>query len=429
MNVVSDQRSVVRGLRRHGRLNAVLARRGISLLEILVSIFILSIGILGVAALIPIGKLALIETNKSDRTGACGRASLREIKTRRMTDTSTMGDPVTTPPAGPVSTPSTRAGLGGVTLNVLEGPFAVDPLGVSSSYNLTMNLGGPTPYGPLFPLPRLSFAGILPLATADTAAQRQQKRTLTEQVFRWQDDLTFDRVSGSSARPRGFVQDSTGRVGPYPSLPSEPVLTAPLTPISTTDGLFSWFFTVMPDLQRPRTYYVSVVVCYRRNLRQDTSVATPVPEGEQVVDVAMSTVSTTYPGGAAAFPGGGFGGGTVILRTPLDTNLSRPINKLKDNQWVMLCGWTVDGANNRIPCCCQWYRVVGVNRADAKPDSPVSMVSLTGPDWTPADINCPANPDNPAASPKIGTSLVVVDGVTGVYSTTVQLDNDAIWNK
>ena len=45
-------------------------RRGLSLLEVLVSIFILTLGILGVATLIPIGKVAMVETNKSDRTGA-----------------------------------------------------------------------------------------------------------------------------------------------------------------------------------------------------------------------------------------------------------------------------------------------------------------------------------------------------------------------
>ena len=43
-------------------------------MEVLVSMGVLVIGLLGVAALIPIGKLAMIETNKSDRTGTCGRA-------------------------------------------------------------------------------------------------------------------------------------------------------------------------------------------------------------------------------------------------------------------------------------------------------------------------------------------------------------------
>ena len=46
------------------------SRRGISLLEVLISIFIISVGLLGVASLIPAGKLRMVEANKSDRTGA-----------------------------------------------------------------------------------------------------------------------------------------------------------------------------------------------------------------------------------------------------------------------------------------------------------------------------------------------------------------------
>ena len=62
------------------------SRSGLSLLEVLVSIGILTIGLVGLAMLIPAGKLQLVATNKSDRTGACGRAGMREVKVRRMLD-------------------------------------------------------------------------------------------------------------------------------------------------------------------------------------------------------------------------------------------------------------------------------------------------------------------------------------------------------
>ncbi len=54
----------------------------------LISIFIISVGLLGVASLIPAGKLRMVEANKSDRTGACGRAGLHEVKISGMLDTS-----------------------------------------------------------------------------------------------------------------------------------------------------------------------------------------------------------------------------------------------------------------------------------------------------------------------------------------------------
>jgi hypothetical protein len=49
------------------------------------------------------------------------------------------------------------------------------------------------------------------------------------------------------------------------------------------------------------------------------------------------------------------------------------------------------------------------------------MLSLVGPDWDAA---------NPMfVSPNGGVTLVVVDGVAGVYTSMVQLDSDEIWTK
>lgn len=59
-------------------------RRGISLLEVLISMFILLVGLLGVGALIPVGKLEVSQADQYDRTGAVGRAAFREIKVRGM---------------------------------------------------------------------------------------------------------------------------------------------------------------------------------------------------------------------------------------------------------------------------------------------------------------------------------------------------------
>src|SRR5579859_1448276 len=58
--------------------------RGISLLEVLISIFILLVGLLGVGALIPIGRLEVGQADKFDRAGTLGRAAFREMKIRAM---------------------------------------------------------------------------------------------------------------------------------------------------------------------------------------------------------------------------------------------------------------------------------------------------------------------------------------------------------
>ena len=60
------------------------ARRGVSLMEVLISIFVLSVGLLGLAALIPVGNYSALETGKADRAGMCGRAAIRDLKVRRL---------------------------------------------------------------------------------------------------------------------------------------------------------------------------------------------------------------------------------------------------------------------------------------------------------------------------------------------------------
>jgi hypothetical protein len=64
---------------------------------------------------------------------------------------------------------------------------------------------------------------------------------------------------------------------------------------------------------------------------------------------------------------------------------------------------------------CQWYRVVGNSVGLTAP----YYLSLVGPDWNTSDGRIGADG---------GVSLVIVQGVTGVYTETMQLDNDLIWN-
>jgi hypothetical protein len=169
-------------------------------MEVLISIFILSIGLLGVASLIPIGKLALIETNKSDRTGACGRAGLREVKIRRMLDYRNWSPAQASPDT-----------------NKTIGSFAIDPLGAGAGNTL----GG---------INRWSLVG------ANAA-----------DIFRWKDDLVFkysrDKTIGPQLLPGGLTYE-----GSYTWFVTVTPATSELDIPVTQKKLFN----------------VSVVVCYKR---------------------------------------------------------------------------------------------------------------------------------------------------------------------
>ena len=55
-------------------------QNGLTLLEVLIAIGVLSVGLLGVAALIPIGRFSVLETSKADRSADAGRAIARQVR-------------------------------------------------------------------------------------------------------------------------------------------------------------------------------------------------------------------------------------------------------------------------------------------------------------------------------------------------------------
>ena len=57
-------------------------RAGISLLEVLISIFVLTVGLLGIAAVIPIGRVEILQTQIADRSSTLGRDAHRELYVR-----------------------------------------------------------------------------------------------------------------------------------------------------------------------------------------------------------------------------------------------------------------------------------------------------------------------------------------------------------
>jgi hypothetical protein len=400
------------------------SRRGISLMEVLISIFVLSVGLLGVAAIIPLGQLALWETAKADRCGACGRAALREIQVSRLLDFRywywTPNKSPNLPNPGfagnywgcypPFKTANTIPDDFATVSSCSDSmPFVIDPLGRAK--------GLPEVFGPAS-LPKFSIflprrtLRILPLAASSTYSQPPQQ-TINPDLFYWSDDLPFDIVKNSVARPT-LVKTSTGVV-------------------TTSLGDYSWFFTVMPVASESRINYattpptvvplpvasrrlfnVSVAVCYKRNFQitydpnniYPNSPTTNTLDGEHTATINLNT----------GFLGMGIGGGTVQLNSSVN---------VKENQWVMLYYLYLDpntgdplsssGYPQMSRCC--WYRVVGVGGANT--------LSLSGPDWDLCGSAWNPSPGKPPAQ----AVLVVVPNVIGVYNTTMELDWDPLWTK
>ena len=103
------------------------SRRGVSLLEVLAAIGVLSVGLLALAALMPIGRYTIGEAIKADHAGDCGRAALRNVIVRRMLASSNWSG------------------------NAGNGAFVIDPYGLS--------LGTPATFGGL---PVISLKNVNP---------------------------------------------------------------------------------------------------------------------------------------------------------------------------------------------------------------------------------------------------------------------------
>jgi prepilin-type N-terminal cleavage/methylation domain-containing protein len=326
-------------------------RRGLTLLEVLVSMGVLSLGLLGVAALIPIGKMAMTETNKADRTGMCGRAALRDIKVRRMLDQNLWA-----------ATPTRTV-------------FVIDPLGCTSALSST-TVGGTASDGTtISPVDRLNVLAS-PGGTALNATQ-------AENIFRWQDDLNFV-AARDSTNPTNGERPMPGGGGYI--------------------GDFSWFLTVTASPSeaawpwpQKRQFNVSVVVCWKRVFTNySTDAASP---GETIVPNVTCDSADGYGGIGISYQNS-----TVMP---------------KEKEWVLL--YAIDPATSAIKQA-TWYRVVSAGSDGAA--TPATRVSLVGPDWHGGQggTGSPVSPDN-------SVKLIVIKGVTGVYTRTVQLDTDTVWSR
>lgn len=163
-----------------------------------------------------------------------------------------------------------------------------------------------------------------------------------------------------------FVRPEEIKSATPPPAGSRPQATA----VGDYAGNFSWLLTASPSTLQPGLYNVAVVVCSQRNIAN-----------EQTCSV------TDLSGGSPTISNGG---GALKL-----TPSSGTVN-VRENTWIMLC--------NAAGTQAGWYRVV--NAGPAGSTSSGQTLSVVGPDWTGATTDV----------------AVIIDTVTGVYSTTVQLN-------
>jgi len=374
-------------------------RRGVTLMEVLISIFVLSVGMLGVAALIPIGRHTLVEAGKADRAGACGRAAMRMVKNTRILE-------------GNNSARRDATCYGWYTSGTIYpyDSFCLDPLGYTRnglSSNLrrfpaaTVNLNDT---GNQFSMPRIS----LTLPGTNTAISLET----AQRMFTWEDDRLFDiPVENRQQRPRQMVLFDNDVVAPLPRLlATDPVIPGGSAALAAeSEGAYSWMATISPHywvisgVATPTAdqllYNISIVVFYRRNFNMpDPNDAAP---SERVATVdSMNSLRV------------GVGGGRVRLNVAQRSTDNQRWLDLDHGQWIMLAGRT---SGWPVMSIFRWYRVASAGETSLSGGYYRRYVTLEGPDWPSSAVS--------------QTRAVILNGVVGVYTVPLEKETSGgVWD-
>lgn len=373
---------------------------GFSILEVLVSIFVILFGLLGIAALMELGRFDAAEANRADRAGVCGRGALREVGIREMCD-AVWPQGLANPPArdpkwlqvtlAPYLYGNDNAGSPPLPYAIPPTPVAIDPLGIA--WNQANNPSANAAQLARFPysadtahtIPRITLGMVN--AYAPTPAKQQ---AYFERIFRWQDDLVFAPADAEQSRPRVPGQSNSPEI----------------------EGAYSWLAVVTPmaeelesvggvpaiEIDKHRKFQVSVVVFQKREF--DPTDPGDQPPSERLVDVTAPT---------------GIAGGDVTLSaaSPLKLNI-------REREWLMLIGYDkrrVEGTANMVTVpVVKWYRVVRAGPIEGTSRN----VTLAGPDWNKAwnqgDVNNDGTPETPLAA-------ALFTNVVGVYTDTIEVSN------
>lgn len=437
--------------------------------------FVLMVGMLGVAALLPVGRYTIAETIKADRSATLGRAALGDAKIRGLLDprrwtypdvTSSGSDPKIFRAAYTGDWRSVNLGEAKSTFDPtipptynIAGAFLIDPLFLAqfSTRPPRTTVSGSChplrfPYwldAQPFPpktIPRVSITAVPYEAGREAGDLAEWARTspvyaidkfgrfpvfwdveTAERMMRCGDDLMFYMPPDATARPQQYYPQATGSValGTAPSL------------LRAAQGTYSWMLSVSPvvDFQfnqrfgASRLYNVSVVVFQDRKLDMPDS-ATIKPT-ERYVDLVVS-------GSRNDLSGFGWGGGDV--RLVFDSRLPFEYAEIKPGEWIAIMAHYRMKPNPRMTALpggatdyvsfpvCKWYRVIQVSPVLNQPNQ--RMVTLAGPDWP--KINDPmanASPSAQARNPYDPQTIraVLVSDVVGVYTEAIQLDQVPQW--
>lgn len=382
------------------------ARYGFNLLEVLIAMFVLTIGMLGVAAAVSMGNFLAVRTLIADRTAAVGRNALAEVRTREMLNPRTWTAPDGTPLL-PINNLNAALPAGEA--------FCIDPLYIA----WTLQASGLQPHLDRFPF--YDPTATLTMSRVSLNWAPPNSADYFGRLLRAEDDLLFENAVLS--RPRMLFRSAGVNAVPLPSMAWE----SPPAPLIRADfqGMYSWMVTVVPAAAPGvpagnQKYAVSVVVFRNRDMtwRDDPTAEAPAER--------VATVN---------FLGQGIGGGDVRLSfNPQPGQDGFAALDVAEGRWLLLGGILPSNPPRKVFV---WYRVLSAGEIYGPATHPHPFggdsaryyreLTLAGPDWN-LNWNAASGIDSDGDGISLEAQAVILPNVYGVYTETVEPDRLAPWS-
>lgn len=439
---------------------------------------VMTFGLLGVAALFPVGGHYLRQGEISDRADAIAQSALNDAITRGMLDpenwlayahngglrnSDIFNRPIAEDLRGRLAFRSKEVARNSDQLwrqnqivnDYVGAAFAIDPHGVAAAQNPASGVvdvslaafpasqfrvslfqsrgsgppglvGAPSwfpwngPFGTHWPLQRLT---VVPHGSRKGNRPIAPSLLEAENMVMASDDLAqeFGEDADAPSQQRLFVQDSV----PY---------------IREARGDYSYMLTVVPTTPEARGalasdpashyYDVSAVVFYKRV----TGGAFDSSGGGTVNGNLPTLLGERAVRAAVASEGIGGGqlrlfGSTPLLENPAVTQVESPLKELKAGGWIMLMGPHPSSTNSRPYLFAQWYRVIAKEDIAGQPSD--ADVFVTGPDWPWPIQNLPAigNQATPNTPVQHDLRAIIVPDVASVHTRTMKLQPGTQWNR
>ena len=378
-------------------------RSGMTLVEIMAAILVLSIGLVGVLSAIPFGGLRLSQMQEADNSSALGRNAARAMKSNGWANPANWyyenGDPTAV---------NANSVFDNGALNLMY-PFFLDP--ISKTRNAP-EFFATTPTGGFdFFFTRVAPAQNRVVAVPGGVGRPAINAAQIERAFYLQDDLVYGYANGEDEtlyRPR--VETTDGLLGDV----GDPDATAPFS------GRYTWLATVAPRNASGDFYDCS----------KDALVA-----ADYDVVVFENRVPGDEKSFAASLEGSGYQGGVLTLdltsgvlplrvgdggNPSLDAlDVERLIEQLETTRYVLLTGREDVPTNGNYRAFARWYKIAnyGVSETDAAGVPTTLRMTLVGPNtptcWTPI---FDASGNRVADGQPI--TATIFPGAIGVYSGT-----------